>query len=220
MSEAVSAVYLLREFLENFKNGIARTYAYELIDDNPDPSNSDFQQHFGLLRSDYTPKPAFTALKNLLSLVGQQTPATLTPLALGTIAAPSDLRQLVLQQADHTYLIVLWRTASIWDVTHRRAVNVRPAGVTLELPNATSAASADPITTNTLTPLNLSTGKIHVNLAADPTIVQIKTTTSSSGRQDPSDRRDFCAIMGRLALTVFVAHPLPCSRITGPTGMG
>jgi len=45
VSEAVSAVYLLREFLEDFKSGIARTYAYELIDDNPDPANSDIQLH-------------------------------------------------------------------------------------------------------------------------------------------------------------------------------
>jgi hypothetical protein len=182
VSEAVGAVYLLREFLEDFKSGIARTYAYELIDDNPDPAGSDIQQHFGLLRNDYTPKPAFIALKNLLSLVGQQAPATLTPLALSTTAGPSDLRTLVLQQADHTYQIVLWRTASMWDVTHRHAVNVPAAGVTLDLPHATSAASADPTTTNTLNPLTLTAGKIHINLAADPIVIQIKTNPSTLSR--------------------------------------
>jgi hypothetical protein len=175
VSEATAAVYLLREFLENFKSGIARTYAYELIDLKPDPSASDIQQHFGLLRNDYTPKPAFTALKNLLALVGQQSPATLTPLKLGVRTGPSDLRQLVLQQADHTYLAILWRTASVWDTTKRQPLQVPASPLTLELPDATSATSADPITTSNPTPLTLTGGQTNLNLGADPIIIQIKT---------------------------------------------
>jgi hypothetical protein len=57
-------VYLLRTFLEHFKGGIARTYAYELLDEKPDRGLRDPEQHFGPLRQDFTPKPAFTALRN------------------------------------------------------------------------------------------------------------------------------------------------------------
>jgi hypothetical protein len=178
VSEYAGAVYLLRELLENFKAGIQRSYAYELVDDNPDPSDSNIQEHYGLLRSNYTPKPAFIALKNLLSLVGEQTPPKPTPLPLSVTQAPSDLSSLVLQQAPNTYLIVLWRAASVWDTTTRRALNVPPAQITLALPNAVSAASADPLTSNTLTHLTLTAHQLHTTIAADPITIQIKTGTA------------------------------------------
>ena len=101
--ETTAAIYLLRTFLEHFKSGISRTYAYELIDDKPDPTATDPQQHFGLLRNDYTPKPAFTALQNLLALVGPtQGNTTLQPLRLDNLGpqrpaptrAPTTRRQL------------------------------------------------------------------------------------------------------------------------------
>ena len=70
VSERVAAVYLLRTFLEHFRSGISRTYAYELLDEKPERAGRDPEQHFGLMRNDFTPKPAFTALRNLLKVVG------------------------------------------------------------------------------------------------------------------------------------------------------
>jgi hypothetical protein len=180
VSEATAAVYLLRELLENFKSGIARTYAYELIDDSPDPSNSNIQEHFGLLRNDYTPKPAFTALKNLLALVGQQSPATLAPLKLDVSTGPNDLRQLVLEQADHTYVAILWRTASIWDTNTRRPLHVSASPITLQIPDAATVTSADPITTGNLSPLDLTGGQANLRLGADPIVIQIKTGSTTT----------------------------------------
>ncbi len=185
VSEAAAAVYLLREFLEDFDSGIARTYAYELIDDSADPSMSNIQDHFGLLRNDYSPKPAYNALKNLLALVGQQTPPTLTRLELSTISGPSDLRQLVLQQANHTYLVVLWRLASVWNTDTRQPISVPAVPVTLNLPSASRATSADPITTSTPTPLTLSGGQLHVNLGANPLVLQVTSTAGATTTTGP-----------------------------------
>ena len=70
VSESAAAVYHLRTFLEHYRNGIERTYAYELVDEKPEPGLRDPEQHFGLLRHDMSRKPAFTALKNLLTAVG------------------------------------------------------------------------------------------------------------------------------------------------------
>ena len=53
---AVAAIYLLRTFLEHFRSGIPRTYAYELVDEKPERAGRDPEQHFGLLRSDFTPQ--------------------------------------------------------------------------------------------------------------------------------------------------------------------
>jgi hypothetical protein len=69
--ESISAKYLPRFLLKNFNRGIERSYLYQLIDEKQTPE-------FGLLRSDGTPKPAFTTLKNLISIVNSSTTGTLT----------------------------------------------------------------------------------------------------------------------------------------------
>jgi len=205
--EDVAAVYLLRQYLENFKDGIARTYAYELIDDNSDPGGTDPQQHFGLLRNDYTPKPAYTAVKNLLSLVGQGQPANLTPLPLEVDNAPSDLRELVLQGANHSYTIALWRTASIWDYVNRLPEQVAPSDITLNLPSATAVSSADPVTGGTTSPLTLSNGDVQTQLGADPVLNQVATAASP-----PAEAQDVSSsVFSRLA-----SHPRSTSWAVVP----
>jgi hypothetical protein len=184
VSEYTDAVYLLRELLENFQAGVQRSYVYELIDDLADPSDSNVQDHYGLLRANYTPKPAFTALQNLLALVGDQAPATLTPLQLSITQAPDDLQQIVLQQSAHSYLVVLWRLASVWNVNDRKPIAVADSPLTLQIPNATSASSADPLNTQTLTAMTLDHGQLHTTIGADPITIHI--TTAANGTESPS----------------------------------
>jgi hypothetical protein len=175
VSEYTDAVYLLRELLGNFAAQIKRTFAYELIDDLPDPSGANLQDHFGLLRADYTPKPAFTALANLLALVGRQSPAQLSPLALSVSQAPSDLQKLVLQQGPDSYVIALWRQASVWNPSTRRPITVPAEPVTLTLPDGAQAATADPITTRTLTPQTITGHRLQIQLGPNPLIIHITT---------------------------------------------
>jgi hypothetical protein len=175
VSEYAGAVYLLRELLENFQAGVQRSYVYELIDDLPDPSDGNVQDHYGLLRANDTPKPAFTALQNLLALVGDQAPATLTPTQVNVTQAPHDLQQIVLQQSAHSYLVVLWRLASVWNVNDRTPIAVPDSPLTLQIPNATSAARADPLTTQTLTPMTLDHHQLHTTIGADPLTLHITT---------------------------------------------
>jgi hypothetical protein len=169
----VGAVYTLRELLENYSAGIARTYLYELIDDAADASNTTWEDHYGLLNADYSPKPAFTALLNLLALVGQGAPAQLTPVGVTVTSGPSDLRQLVLQQSTGRYLEILWRTSSIWDVTTRAQIALPTANVAIQIPAGDTASSADPVLTGQLAALGVSQNQISVPLGADPVVVQI-----------------------------------------------
>ena len=64
--EQTAAVYLPRLVVTSFGAGVRRTFLYELVDGKPDPGLEDPQQHFGLLRNDLSPKPAFTALQTLI----------------------------------------------------------------------------------------------------------------------------------------------------------
>jgi hypothetical protein len=173
VSEPAAAIYHLRTFLEHFDDGIARTYAYELVDEKPEPGRRDPEQHFGLLRSDLSPKPAFTALKNLLSLVGRDERAPrLRPLRISTSGARRDVRRLVLRRGDGTYLVALWRTASVWDRRRRRPVRVTPRRVTVTLPGAAGVAVADPVISRVLHPLRLRRGRVRIALGSRPLLLE------------------------------------------------
>ncbi len=52
-----------------FGAGVSRTFLYELVDVKPEPALHDPEQHFGLLRNDLSPKPAFTAVKTMIAAI-------------------------------------------------------------------------------------------------------------------------------------------------------
>jgi hypothetical protein len=175
ISESGAAVYLLRTFLEHFKGGINRTYAYELIDEKPDPGLGDPEQHFGLLRQDFTPKPAFKALRNLLTLVGRSDERVRArPLRVHVSSRHHRVRRLVLRKADGTYLVALWRLDSVWDTERRRPLRVAPRGVRVALPGAARVARADPIASGALKRLRLRRGgQVRIRLGGRPIVLHV-----------------------------------------------
>ena len=55
VSERAAGIYVPRLLLENFREGIARTYIYELVDMSRDPDREKGFAGFGLLRSNSSP---------------------------------------------------------------------------------------------------------------------------------------------------------------------
>ncbi len=121
-SERARAAYTPRLVLEGFRQGLARTYLFQLADQwTPaqaqawgvaGPSNA-----FGLLRWDLSRKPAFVALRNLLRAANTGSAPVASPggLRYGLEGAGPDVRQLLLRSADGSYSLVLWRQVSVWD---------------------------------------------------------------------------------------------------------
>ena len=81
--EDVAGVYTPRVLLDHYLRGEKRVYTYELVDEFDDPGLTDPEAHFGLLHRDFTPKPAFSAMKNLLGLLNDPGPA-FTPTSIDT----------------------------------------------------------------------------------------------------------------------------------------
>ena len=135
--EDVAGVYLPRLLLEHVLRGEKRVYSYELIDEFDDPGLTDPEAHFGLLRHDLTPKPAYTAMKTLLGLLSDPGPS-FTPGSLPVTAdgLPRDARYLLTQRRDGRFVLLLWRDVSIYDPQQREKVNVTPDDVTLRLRDA------------------------------------------------------------------------------------
>jgi hypothetical protein len=132
--ESVGGVYAPRILLEHVKRGHQRVYDYELLDEFIDPGKTDAESNFGLLHSDFSPKPAFTATKNLLNLVKDPGPAfTPTPLGITADGMPSDARYLFVQKRNGQYVLLLWRDVDIYNPVTQQNIAVTPANVTVRL---------------------------------------------------------------------------------------
>ena len=133
VSEQAAAIYIPRTLVSAFGAGSQRTFLYELVDSKPDPSLADPQQHFGLLRNDLTPKPAFTAVQTLIRALGSSTSAGEPPAPLPDLAVAGDeeVHRLWLEKRGGSMVLALWRPVSVWDEGARRAVD--PGTVDVDL---------------------------------------------------------------------------------------
>ncbi len=140
-SEAAEAVYLPRLFLEYYRRGVVRTFSYELLDEFPDPGTDEPESNFGLLRNDLSPKPAFTALSNLIAICSDPG-SSFTPgrLDYSVSGDQTELRQLLLQKSDGSYYLALWRATSVWDNSAMRALSAPSPAVTVSFPGGISGA--------------------------------------------------------------------------------
>jgi len=141
--EEVAAIYLPRLFLSAFRAGVRRTFAYELLDARSDPARADLQANFGLLHEDLSPKPSFTALRNLIAVV--------RPAGDRASGGPPDVtvrgsgvEQLLLDRGDGRFALVLWQPAPVWEPHTRRSIGAPDRRVTVELSPAVAVAVARP----------------------------------------------------------------------------
>jgi hypothetical protein len=138
VSEEAAAVYLPRLLVTAFGAGVRRTFVYELVDEKPEPGLRDKEQHFGLLRNDLSPKPAFTAIRTLIAAL-QASPGK------GSGGRPpwdlradgdGEIERLTLSRRDGSHVIALWRPISVWNRDARKPVEPQPLPVRLSLGRA------------------------------------------------------------------------------------
>jgi hypothetical protein len=113
VSEAREGAYLSDLVLGYYRAGVRRSYIYELVDEKPDPAGKDSQQHFGLLHNDLSPKPAYLALRNLISLLSAGGPARGAldaPRATATSLDGSSIETLTIERGDGSQVLAIWPT--------------------------------------------------------------------------------------------------------------
>lgn len=129
VSQRASAIYLPIAFLSGFDRGVLRTFSYELMDEVNDPhlthpcSESDSglrycsgEGHYGLLNYDRKPKPAYTALRNLIALLREPGVRDFEPgsLLITFSGVPSTMRYTLLQKSSGAYYLALWNDLSVY----------------------------------------------------------------------------------------------------------
>lgn len=166
-SELAQGKYLPRLFCEYFTHGVRRTFWYEMVDEDefPDPSGDNAECHYGIIRKDLTPKPAYTALMNLLTLLKDPHSATpaFTPAALSYSLSVSPVRgytepnsgqttdydrtqyvhHLLLQKSDGVFYLLLWHEIADEDASVKPHRQIQPPAMptTITLPPNIVAAT-------------------------------------------------------------------------------
>lgn len=172
-TEEAAGTYMPRLYLYHFMEGLPYTAPYELWDEGTDANNP--EHNFGLLRHDYSPKPAYTATKNLIALLADPGPA-FTPSSLDyTLAGETDdVRSLLLQQRDGTFYLALWRGVESYRVDQQQDVDVPAVDVTLGLGQPVpSAATCRPDQRATCDPVAVEGGQIALEVSDEVMLVRL-----------------------------------------------
>jgi hypothetical protein len=182
--EDVQANYLLRNFFYFFNCGIHRTYIYELCERADPPGKCFAEHHYGILRPDGSPKPAFDALKNLTALLADASgsasgPATLEATLNGDL---TDVEATLLQRADGRFVVVLFRNDSAFDIWKHEYKQAPLAGCYVRQPDRAltletgkplmSARAATPLTGAQWRDLKPDGRRLTIQVPDHPLIVE------------------------------------------------
>jgi hypothetical protein len=133
--EEVAGKYLPRLLLEQWEHGIQRTYIYQLLDFG-DPSKGN-DSSFGLLHSDFSPKPGYTAIQNMLRLLSDPGPSfQAKSLEYSLTGDMAGVDHALFEKRDGTFYLALWIEKPSYDVDGKKPVAVaeRDVTVTMEKP--------------------------------------------------------------------------------------
>lgn len=171
--EAVAAAYLPRLLLRNFDRGVERTFVYELLDEWDEPENS--EANFGLVRFDGSKKPAFIALRNLLTLLSDPG-RTFAPgsLAFELHPAPDTLEWTLLQKRNGDFYLAVWDGAAMFDPGADPEIVSAQQTVTLEFDEPVGALSrASPNRSAHWEPLTQTGSSVELVIGSEVTLLRI-----------------------------------------------
>ena len=171
VSEDAMARYIPRVLLDNFGAGITRSYLYEFLDEGT--SLAEQEQNFGLLRYDGSPKPAFTALQNLIALLSDPgTPFVPSPLSIRIAGDTAGVTRMAFSKRDGRQYLVLWQDVSSFNLGSKTTVYVAPKQVTLEFSTAMQLGVYDPLTSASAQSTR-RVSSITVPVADTPLVIEI-----------------------------------------------
>jgi hypothetical protein len=136
ISEAAGAKYIPRLFFQSFNAGIEKTYLYEFFDEGNDPAQMNQEFHFGLVRYDGSPKPAFVAMRNLISILRDSSRGAVSS---GTLSYEiqgdsKNVAHTLLRKHNGAYYLIIWQEVSSFDTKTQTDLVVPTKHETISFP--------------------------------------------------------------------------------------
>ena len=189
ISETADAKYLPRTLVDYFNMGVQRTFIYELANQGTDPTNP--QYNYGVVRNDLSLTPAYTDLKNMISLLGEGTwnagtqtwsKPSFTPTALDYTMSTSTptINHLLLQKSNGEFDLVLWNEVSSWDTTNHVDISNAAQNVTLTFNTPLSGASLYSLSSTTATQTWTNPTQIMIGVPDEVVVLKLTPRTSTA----------------------------------------
>lgn len=211
----VQAKYLLDDVMDQFQAGTKMDFIYELVDQQPDPNNTNPELHFGLFNNDWTPKPAAVAVHNLMLLMQDAGTGGIMPgsLSYALNGMPSSGNSLLFEKSDGTFVLALWNEARLSGPTSNTVAMVAGTPVTLTLASAASNIDVfDPLTGTSVIQSASNTNQITVNLPDHPILIEIGANAGPPAAQPPAPAAPAPAPTSPTGVTL----ALPANQTAGP----
>ncbi len=138
ISEEAAGKYIPRLLLESFNRDIKRSYLYEFANESNDAGD---QSNYGLIRYDGSAKPAYTAIKNMTSLLKEPGANFKSGSLDYSLSVGEDrVHSTLLQKSNGEFYLILWQEANSWDNEGKRDIKVDDLNVTVNLNTPISRA--------------------------------------------------------------------------------
>jgi Bacterial Ig-like domain (group 2) len=169
LSDAIIGRYEVRTLFESLSLGITKTYLYELIDN----SNC----YWGLLTANFSPKPAYTAIQNVLSLLRDVNFGQPGKLNYTLTGQSQNVDQVLLQKSNGTFYLAIWLGVQGADPDNPSTTyNVAPQSVILTINSpiaATTTYVLDDGGNMTSTSAELTNGSLSISVTDRVTLVAL-----------------------------------------------
>jgi hypothetical protein len=178
VDDATQAKLTLDLLLSAFSQGVSKTFLYQLRSAYPDPNGKDTDGEYGLFKLDNSPKPVATAIHNLTTILAP--PATAAhDFAPGTLrytldGLPATANTMLLQRADHDYMLVVWAEPPIWNEGTHQPIQAPTTSVTVSFPaKLKSIRVFDPLTGTSAIQDHHDVETVHVPVSDHPVFVEV-----------------------------------------------
>lgn len=147
VSERASARYISRLYLEYFNRGIQQAYIHQLIDLRANPEADEPEINYGILRYDGSRKPAFIAIRNMISLLKEDDDYSDYSYPLNSLSYSLDgnmdnIHHTLLQNKSGIFYLIIWQEVTSFDLKKNMDLYVSPKELTLNLETAIAEAKA------------------------------------------------------------------------------
>lgn len=190
VDDATQAKGTLNLFLDAAKQGVSKTYVYQLLSAYPDPAGTNTDTEYGLFRLDNSPKPVATALHNLTTILADtgRDAASFAPGRLNyTLSGlPASGNSLLMQTSNGTYQLAVWAEPAFWDEATHRPVLVSPSSVTVGLGGTFASVKVfDPLLGTSPIRTLTNVGGVLIGVSDHPVIVEASPMPSQAGSTGP-----------------------------------
>ena len=180
VNQDVQAKYTLDLLMDAAKDGISKTYLYQLMDAYQ-PGSPQGDDGFGLFDPNNAPKEAATAIHNLTTILADNGAGsntfTTTPLNYSVTGLPSTGNNMLMEKSNGSYDIVVWNEPQIWNKSTGTEITAPTVNVNVQLGATYSDVEVfDPLVG--LTPIQTLTNvsSVKLGITDHPLIVEIEPT--------------------------------------------